>query len=191
MRSVLPTLMVLAAVLLSLWAQPSGAPVLAVKYRWAVHARPSVEVRLLTEDERDIPQVQPLAFVDQFMRGKVELDVYRVQDRAESVPFSLAFTKQDTDFELLGRRNALSKAAVCAVTQTRVGRQKGAIATFVLLDSWAADERTLLLDLPEDYFANPGRLRVWFLRGADVVWSEGLAWPGISRPSAPAKPQAR
>jgi len=40
----------------------------------------------------------------------------------------------------------------------------------------------LNLDLPPEYFAEPGMLFVWFLRGEKVLWQEVEAWPGYSRP---------
>jgi len=54
-------------------------------------------------------------------------------------------------------------------------------AAFPLLDDWALDERTLYLELPAAYFADPTLIRVWLLRGDAVVWTATTAWPGRSR----------
>jgi hypothetical protein len=67
-------------------------------------------------------------------------------------------------------------------------------AAFYPLKPWSLDRRTLYLDLPETHFARPSSLRVWFMRGNDVVWLETIAWPGYPQrpaaasPARPAKP---
>ena len=58
-------------------------------------------------------------------------------------------------------------------------RSKPAVGSvFCLLDSWAIDKRQLHLDLPQEFFSQPGRIRVWFMREGAVIWAETLDWPG-------------
>jgi hypothetical protein len=49
-------------------------------------------------------------------------------------------------------------------------------SAFYRLESWAADSDTLMLDLPPEHFCRPGTLKVWLLRGDEVVWSETVPW---------------
>jgi hypothetical protein len=51
-------------------------------------------------------------------------------------------------------------------------------AAFVALESWSLDKNRLYLDLPKDFFAKPGKLRVWFMAGDRAMWSETVDWPG-------------
>ena len=162
--------------------QPTGEPILVVDYPWPRHARPSVEVRLFAENEADNYLVRPLLFVDSFMKGEVTVNIYHCQDRSEDTPLSRPLSEGGIDFELLGKRNSLGKPSVCVACRARTGgTETGAFAVYCLLKSWAVDRRTLFLDLPPGYFSRPGKIRVWFLRGKDIVWSETATWPGIGR----------
>jgi len=162
--------------------QPVGDPIVVIRYPWTMHARPSVEVRLLAEAEADNYELRPLCFVDDFMKGEVTVKVYHCQDRSADTALSLAYSERDVDFEFLGERNSLGRPSVRVVYQTKTGvPESGASAVYCLLKSWAVDKRTLYLDLPPGYFARSGRVRVWFLRGKDIVWSETAQWPGTAK----------
>ena len=165
--------------------QASGEPILVINYPWTKHARPSVEVRLLADAEADTYELRPLCFVDDFMKGEVTVRVYHCQDRSADTPLGITFTEREIEFEVLGERNSLGRPSVRVACRTKTGhREWGAVAVYCLLESWAVDQRTLYLDLPPAYFAKPGRIRVWFLRGKDIVWSELAKWPGIDKQPA-------
>jgi len=173
--------------------EPRGKLILSVDYPWKVHAKPSVEVRLLGEGEPDDLAVQPMYFRWKYMKGKTTLAVYRCQDECENVPTSVPVKEGGVEYEVLGDRNSLGTPSVCVARQVvrkeateRSGpvMQPGAAAAFPLLDHWAVGRGQLWLDLPEDYFAEPGRMRVWFLRDDRVVWSEDVSWPGLGTPGA-------
>jgi hypothetical protein len=70
-----------------------------------------------------------------------------------------------------------------------------------LLEHWAGEEDNLYLDLPADYFAASGKLRIWLMRDQIAVWSTTIPWPGLpgrqtaapkadSASAKPAKPKA-
>jgi hypothetical protein len=161
----------------------TGSPVLVIEYPWNIHASPSVEVQLLSDGDTDLLGSKPLCFVDAYMKGQLLLDVHSTRDRGERLAFTMKTTERGTDLEINGRRNSLSRPAVwidCHLktpdlmkTETR--------SVFCLLDSWAVDRRTLYLDLPAKYYAQPGKLRVWFLREKDTVWIQTVAWPGMPK----------
>jgi hypothetical protein len=144
-----------------------------------MHAKPSVEARLVTSEDADRVGIRPLLFVDGYLKGEVLVDVYEAQDQAAGVGGSLAFTKNEMAFEILGRRNSLGKPAVCVARQVPPGDPTpGAAAVFCLLEFWSLSDRLLHLDLPRQYFAKPGKLHLWFLRGDTVLWKEVVDWPG-------------
>jgi hypothetical protein len=175
----------------SVFKEPSGNLILVVKYPWALHARPSVEVRLLGQGEADDRQVVPMYFRWKHLKGDTTVAVYRCQDGCENAPIHGSVIDGDIEFKLFGDRNSLTKPAVCVARRTgttalsKVSAQPGSAAAFPLLNAWAVDERLLYLDLPESLFADAGRMRVWFLRNDQVVWSETLDWPGTG--NAPPK----
>lgn len=164
--------------------QPDGEPILVIDYAWKVHARPSIEVCTLPDDQSEWPAIRPLFFLDKFfIKERIMKAVYRCLDGSEEVPTTGTFAEQDIDFEILGDSNSLKKPSVCVACRTKVPEiAKGvARALFCLLDPWAVDERTLYLDLPQKHFAESGQIRVWFLRRQAVLWSETVAWPGFSQ----------
>lgn len=178
----------------SVFRERSGKRVLVVEYPWKVHAKPSVEVRLLGQGEPNDLRVQPMYFRWKYMKGdKTTLAVYRVQDTCEETPASAVVREGDVTFEVLGDRNSMGIPAVCvARTVRRRGTERkggppiqpGAAAAFPLLELWAMNNHLLYFNLPEAYFDKPGRMRVWFLRDDRVLWSEDLAWPGTGNERA-------
>jgi hypothetical protein len=188
----------------SVLTQPTGGPILAVKYPWKRHVRASVEVRVLDPSEVDNPLIRPLFFLHDLMKGNVTTAVYRCQDDSEDVAQTAVFSKDALDFEIFGARNALGRPAVCVACRTAttrhpadtsgepgdlaakaiallgpaLEREPETWAAFPLLLAWALDERTLYLQLPAEYFSRPCKIRVWLLRGKDVVWVATTDWPG-------------
>jgi len=187
----------------SLIKQDTGEPMLVINYPWKRHARPSVEVRILGKGDVDNPLIRPLFFRRDIMKGAVTTAVYHCQDRSEDVPQTATFSKGTHDFEIFGARNSLGRPAVCVACRWRstladlprktaealesmddeeitskVMPPSETWAVFCLLDAWAADRDTLYLELPRDYFAQQSKIRVWFLRDDDVVWTANATWPG-------------
>jgi len=162
----------------SVFALRPGEPTLVVEYPWKAHAIPSVEVRLLTGELPEPAEIRPLVFMKNFMKGDVNIRVYRCYDHSASSPTRVAFTEKDIDFEAVGQRNSLGKPSVCLLHRITEGPAPGAGAVFCLLDSWAVNKGLLYFDLPKEYFPKPGTLRVWFFGRGDLVWSEMVAWPG-------------
>ena len=165
----------------SVFEQPTGEPILIIDYPWRRHARPSVEVRTLDDTEVGNSLIRPLFFVSDIMKGKVTTGVYHYQDLCEDVPQTATFAEGDIDFEILAQRNSLERPSVCVACRSEpVNSPPEARVAFCLLDAWAVNERMLHLELPPEYFSQPGKIRVWLLRGKDIVWSETAAWPGTS-----------
>lgn len=173
--------------------EPGGKQVLLITYAWKVHLRPSIEVRLLGKGEPDDERVQPTYFRWKHMKGETTAALYRCQDRCGDAPVRAAIAEKDEALEALGQRNSLGKPAVCVArwtnTDPKSPYEPGAATAFPLLDAWSVDERLLYLDLPEDYFASPGAVRVWMMRDDQVVWSEKVEWPGSGK--TPPKPKAK
>ena len=158
----------------------SGAPILVVKYPWSAHPQASIEVCLLPKDMPDSPAIRPLNLTARLARdkdGKLVKAVYKCQDDAATVPTNVSVTEGDQDFDILGNRNSLGSAAVAVGWKTFSPDHKPLHrSAFYRLESWAADSDTLMLDLPPEHFCRPGTLKVWMLRGDDVVWSETAPW---------------
>jgi hypothetical protein len=64
-------------------------------------------------------------------------------------------------------------------------------AIFPFAEAWAADDNTLFLSLPEVTFSRPAKIRVFFLRDNDVVWSETKQWPGLNSDAASQAPESQ
>ncbi|HUT89279.1 MAG TPA: hypothetical protein VMY37_07270 [Thermoguttaceae bacterium] len=193
----------------SVVTQPTGEPILVIKYPWKRHARPSVEVRVLEPSEADNPLIRPLLFLHAIMKGDVTTAVYRCQDDSEDTSQTATFSRDGMDYEVFGARNSLGRPSVCVACQTATQRPRTVAevveesdslieasttppepetrAAFPLLDAWAVDERTLYLELPAKYFSRPSKIRVWLMRHKDIVWTAEADWPGAGgTPNAPA-----
>jgi hypothetical protein len=78
-----------------------------------------------------------------------------------------------------GKRNSFDRSSVVTHCISKLeGPRGGTRLIFWPIQEWAVDRRTLWLELPKKDFSKPCRLRVWFLREDDIVWSETIAWPG-------------
>jgi len=165
---------------LELIQDQSGELILAIHHPWKPYSNPSLEVCLLPEDEREAEKIRPMYFTSRFLKGRVTVGVYHCLDRADSVATRTPLTEGGISFEILGNRNSLGKPAVCVACRTELDRQRTLPrVTFCLPEHWALEEKTLYLDLPPDYFAAAGKLRVWLLRDNSIVWTETIRWPGI------------
>lgn len=158
----------------------SEAPILVIKYPWSADPQASVEVCLLPKDVPDSPAIRPLDLAGRLTRdkdGKLVKAVYKCQDDAASTPTAVSVTDGDLNFDILGNRNSLGSAAVAVGWKTLTPDRKAIHrSAFYRLQSWAADNDTLMLDLPPEHFCRPGTLKVWLLRGNEVVWSETVPW---------------
>jgi len=168
----------------SLMTQITGEPILVIKYPWKRHARPSVEVRVLDEEEVDNPLIRPLFFVHDMMKGEVTSAVYHCQDRSDEVSQTASFTRDymegKIDFHIFGVRNTLGRPSACVACRVVIPKRVPETrAAFCLLDAWAIDERMLCLELPAEYFSRPSKIRVWLLRDKDIVWTAVIPWPGV------------
>lgn len=165
-----------------------GEPMLVIRYPWKVHARSSVEVRSYVKGEEDSPRIQPLYFRDEFMKDEFTVGVYKAQDDSASVRVVGKMTRRDIEFTAIGQRNLFDRPSVVIACRTDVVLQKDVKepeqarrAVYPLLGPWASDDRTLFLSLPEEDFTEPAKIRIWFLRGGEIVWSEVKQWPGLPK----------
>ena len=174
-----------------------GEPMLVIRYPWVLHKKPSVEVRTYIPAEVESARIRPLMFVHGFMKDKITVKVYEVEDAASGVETKIEFNRRGIDFTAVGDRNLLGRPSVCVTCETEVLKpnkeafhDKSRWAIYPLLEEWAPDKRTLFLSLPKAGFAAPVKIRVFFLRDADTIWTETLDWPGLgdADPVPAAKP---
>jgi len=170
----------------SVLTQPTGEPILVIRYPWKRHARPSVEVRIVDEKEVNNPLIRPQFFTRDVMKGDITMAVYDCQDRSEDVAQRVTFAEGDTDFSIFGTRNVLGRPSVCLSSLTKPPNAPPNApperrAAFPLLRPWSIDERTLYLELPAEHFSKRSKIRIWFLRGKDIVWVANTTWPGTPR----------
>jgi len=158
-------------------------PVLLVEYPWKVHAKPSIEVRLVTGKDETAPGEPPMFFMKTRMKGKAAEQVYYCLDRSTDAGISKSFKDGEIDFEIVGRTNALEKPAVSVTARTKneEGDWEALGTVFLLLDSWAINKGSLYVDLPPGTFAEAGTLHVWVLRDDTVLWKQALPWPGYGK----------
>jgi hypothetical protein len=163
----------------SLLKEGAGRQVLVINYRWKVHSKASIEVRLLPNDDKEETLVSPTYFVSDLFKGPVATKVYRCLDSAGDLATTDSFTKDKMEYKIIGQRNALGHPSILIIPYPEGGTvTRRPTAIFPLLDAWAINDRLLDLELPRDAFAKPGRLHVWFLRGDHEVWEEAIDWPG-------------
>ena len=176
----------------SIARRSTGQPILVVKYPWREHAGASIEIRQLASDEVDNWEIKPLLFRDELMKGPALVSVSRCLDSCSDGPAKAEFTEGEIDFEILGDRNSFSSPSVCVACRTKykpTGGKTVSRAVFPLLEPWSADKRRLYLDLPTGYFPQECLVRVWMLRGRDIVWSTTVRWPGHSPAQNPVAAQ--
>lgn len=163
----------------SVLSQTTGEPILVIRYPWKRHARPSVEVRILDKSDVDNRLIRPQFFTRDVMKGDITTALYDAQDRSEDVVQRVAFSEEPTDFSIVGARNVLGRPSVCVSSLTKPpDAPPETRAAFPLLRAWSIDERTLYLELPAEHFSKKSKIRVWFLRGQDIVWVANTTWPG-------------
>jgi hypothetical protein len=163
--------------------EPNGRPLLVIHYPWKAHSRPSIEIRQLAADEKDTGEIRPLGFRSRIMKGDVTAAVYQCRDRSAETPVSRKLKYEGQDYELVGMKNRLGGGSVYAVFPSNPDAKdpiERAVARLVypLLACWAMDDRTLVLELPEQYFAEPCWIRVWLLREGSIVWWKTVRWTG-------------
>ena len=140
-------------------------------------------MRLTKPDSTAI--VTPVYFVAEQFKGDVSRKVYNCLDLAEQRESTDSFVKDNVTFRIIARRNSLGRPASLVIPEDK-GDQKHAQesaaaapprAVFLLLNSWAVNDRLLCLDLPRDTFSagTPSRL-VHARRPGDVGGNR--SWPG-------------
>jgi hypothetical protein len=165
----------------SIARRSTGEPILVVNYPWRKHARASIEIRQLASGEVDDGTVKSLLFRHELMKGAALVGISRCLDRCRDGQARAEFTQREIDFEVLGDRNSFGSPSVCVACRTKykaTGGKTVSRAVFPLLEPWAVDNRKLYLDLPSDYFPQECMVRVWMLRGHDVIWTTTVRWPG-------------
>jgi hypothetical protein len=179
----------LATNYVSIETPAGGEPMLVVRYPWTVHKNPSIEVRTYIPGEEESARIRPLRFCHVYMKDKVTVTVYDTQAASSAVRTTAEFLQRDIKFEAVGQRNVLGRPAVCVTCETEVlkpnreaFRDKARWAIYPFMEPWAADKETLFLSLPEPIFSDPVKIRIFFLRDNDLVWSETRQWPGLKKP---------
>lgn len=169
-----------------------GEPMLVVRYPWTMHKKPSIEVRTYVQGEEESVRIRPLHFRHGFMKDEITITVFETQAASASTRTTVDFTRRDIKFTAVGQRNLLGRPAACLTCETEILRpnktpfpEKSRWALYPFMEPWAVDDETLFLSLPDSTFSAPAKLRVFFLRDDDVVWSEIKHWPGLSKPDAP------
>ena len=176
----------------SIARRSTGQPILAVNYPWREHAGASIEIRQLASDEVDNWGLKPLFFRHELMKGPASVAISRCLDKCSDGRARAEFTQREIDFEILGDRNSFSSPSVCVACRTKykpTGGKTVSRAVFPLLEPWSADKRRLYLDLPTGYFPQECLVRVWMLRGRDIIWSTTVRWPGHSPAQNPVAAQ--
>ena len=168
---------------LSVVHEADGSRILVVNYPWTSHIRPSIEIATLPEGGEDLSHIRPLYFVATLMKERANKAIYYCEDHSDEVPVRMSFTEGDILFDVFGDRNSLSRPSAVITCQTKVPELKTRTdrALFCALKAWAVNSQTLFLSLPEESFAKPVRLRVWFLREGEVIWTGTAKWPGIPK----------
>ncbi len=158
--------------------QARGEPLLAVRYPWARHEQPCIEVRRI-DDSPEAAEARPMYFLTEYMKGTNRVAIYRCEELSEDLPASTAFTEDGVEFTVAGKRNVLGKPSVLVRCRSdQRGPRYGVRAIFCLLEAWAVDGKLLYLQLPQEDFGHRGRIEVVFYRGEDIVWRETAEWPG-------------
>lgn len=173
-----------------------GEPMLVVRYPWATHKKPSIEIRTYVKGEEESVRIRPLLFRHGFMKDEITVTVFETQAASASTRTTVDFTRRDIRFTAVGQRNLLGRPAVCLTCATEILRpnktpfpENSRWAIYPFMEPWAVDDETLFLSLPEPTFEGPAKLRIFFLRDDDVVWSEIEHWPGLKQASG-SGPQA-
>ena len=157
----------------------TGENVLVVQYPWQIHAKASIEVRLITDQKDFDARVRPLRFATIRFEPDAERRVFSTFDEALARPSEWKADAGGLKWEVIGHANHLGRAAVWFVnTPEKGGSLVGTTAAFHPLDAWAISDRLLMLDLPRGRFSQPGKMYIWFLRGDRILWQEELIWPG-------------
>ncbi len=156
-----------------------GGRRLLVEYPWSRHRDVSIELRLVTGEQPSVAGVRPLGFVAKHFHGDIRKQIYDVQDAGAGGVVVRTFEVDGADYEILGGRTSLGGTATCIVREyPKAEPPPGAHAVYCLLPSWSINRKLLSIDLPEAHFAETGQMKVWFLRGDTILWSQTLDWPG-------------
>jgi hypothetical protein len=157
----------------------SGENMLLVKYPWSTHAKASIEVRLVTEKKDYSARAKPTRFMANYFNAETAKHVFRLEDEALKRPANEKIEAGGMKWDIIGHSNHLGQAAVWIVNKLDPENDAtGAAAVLCKPDPWSINDRTLLIDLPREFFDKPGKMYVWFLRGDQILWQNEVMWPG-------------
>jgi hypothetical protein len=188
--------------------QNTGERSLQIDYPWTPFKNASVEVALVTKNNPPDLAVRPIYFVDRRLKSEISVVVGQCLQAAYDVGQTQRVQFDTLNFDIVGHRNTLARPAVSVLwkfhevkdkPESKDARSKksvrskeeddllekenppfhGAWAAFCELENWSINSHELMLDLPQDYFSNPGKLYVWFLRGDKILWTKKLDWKGF------------
>ncbi len=194
-RSMLPGSVVARAdSCLSAVKQNGGVVSLYVDCPWTVYTKASVEVRLLVRDQPEQVRPRPTYFSDYYLKGDTLMTFGQCLEAGYGVGVArhLKVEHSMPTLDFLGQRNSLGRPAVTVAWKRPEGEdsqdksqeelalasQRGPWAAFCSLEDWSVSRHRLCLDLPPAYFAKPGTLLVWLLRGDTILWAKRLDWKG-------------
>jgi len=153
---------------------------LLVEYPWSRHREASIEIRLVTGEQPSVEGIRPMAFVAKHFHGDVRMQIYNVQDAGAGGVVIRNLEVDSEKFEVLGGMTPLGNPATCVVRNYIPAEPPtGAYAIYCQLRPWALSDRLLSIELPKRYFADPGKMKIWFLRGREILWEQTLDWPGV------------
>ena len=163
-----------------------GNPIIKIDYPWYLNKHVSIEVRDLIENDRKDFEIKPLRFKYEVMWEETKEKIHKMRENADPIRDEAKFLGEvegrQLSFRMYGDCNTLDKRSVVigCVHQLSDDGGEGVIrrAIFPFAEDWSADKRTLYLDLPPEIFTEPGKIRLWFLRGKDTLWSRDIEWPG-------------
>ena len=157
-----------------------GGHRLMVEYPWSRHQDASIEVRLVTGERPTVAGLRPLAFAANHFHGNIRMQIYNVQDAGAGGVVIRTLEVEDAKYEVLGGLTPLGQPATCIARKfVPAEPPKGAHAVYCLLQPWSINRKLLSIELPKKYFAEPGKMKVWFLRGSEILWEQTLDWPGV------------
>jgi hypothetical protein len=188
-----------ATAYISVVKQGTGVLSLQIDYPWDIYTKPSIEVRQLLNDGPESARPRPTYFVDYFLKGETLVTIGQCLDSAYGVGSSthIKVDRNTLALDVLGQRNSLGRPAVSVLWKNSAGQgsekeevhvkpsQLGSWAAFCHLENWSLNRHQLCLDLPQAYFAKPGKLMVWFLRADTVIWQKQLDWTGYPKGDSP------
>ncbi|MCS7304530.1 MAG: hypothetical protein NZ602_05410 [Thermoguttaceae bacterium] len=164
-------------------------PVLRIRYPWKAYTRASVEIRFFSHTEVDDERIQPQFVRARYWKGELLQKAYQCLLEASDVPVHKKISTDGLQWHLVADRSLLGRPALRIIREIpadpRLRTQSAVAVVYPLLEQWAEDDSQLYLELPGQYYSQPGQMRIWFLRDQHVVWAQKLRWPGLKYVRSP------